>query len=171
MLARVAVMADAELGRVDVALAALPAVLAAHAAACEQAPREGEPAAGRGPIGQPSCLVPRYRGHKSGLSGVAGPLARAAEWPRRQAHPPSLPWPRGAGGALASPDKQHATTPPAHEPPAQATPVDPVKPTTVAVLNATTVTRLDRVLSMTADARVFADRADIAVVIGADHAK
>jgi hypothetical protein len=32
-------------------------------------------------------------------SGDRRPRRRAAEWPRPQAHPPSLPWPRGAGGA------------------------------------------------------------------------
>jgi hypothetical protein len=126
--------------------------------------------------------------------------------------------------ALASPDKQRATTPPAQEPPAQTTPVHPVRPTTVAVVNGTTVSGLaraamnallaggfregvvtndaanqqrartsiyyepgfreqaqtaagclrvglDRVLPMTADARVAADRADIAVFVGADKAK
>jgi hypothetical protein len=126
--------------------------------------------------------------------------------------------------ALASPDKQRATRPPAQEPPAQTTPVHPVRPTTVAVLNGTTVAGLgraamnrllasgfregvvtndatnherartsiyyepgfheqaqtaagclqvglDRVLPMTADARVAADRADIAVFVGADEAK
>ena len=46
--------------------------------------------------------------------------------------------------ALASPDKQRATPPPAQQPPAQTTPVHPVKPTTVAVLNGTTVTGLAR---------------------------
>jgi hypothetical protein len=58
MLERVEAIADAELAKVDVALAALPAVPAARAAGCEQAPREDGPGAGRGPIGQPSCLVP-----------------------------------------------------------------------------------------------------------------
>jgi hypothetical protein len=184
------------------------------------------------------------------LSGVARPLARSAEWPRRQAHPPSLPWPRAAGGArgergrgaivlaaaatvavvvaivvaLASPDKQRVAPPPAQEPPAQTTPVHPAKRTTVAVLNGTTVTglarsvadrlmgsgfragvvtndttnqsravttiyyepgyreeaqtaagclqvRLDRIHPMDATARVAADRAQVAVFVGADNAK
>jgi hypothetical protein len=127
--------------------------------------------------------------------------------------------------ALASPDNQGATTPPAQEPPAQTTPVHPVQPTTIAVLNGTTVTGLaratadkllakgyqepnvvtndttdqgrarseifyepghrneaygvadclhigfDRVHPMDANARVAANRADIAVFIGADMAK
>ncbi|MEN3281740.1 MAG: LytR cell envelope-related transcriptional attenuator [Solirubrobacteraceae bacterium] len=126
--------------------------------------------------------------------------------------------------ALASPDKQRATPPPAQEPPAQTTPVHPVKPTTVSVLNGTTVTGLgraamntllasgfreggltndttnqqrrlttiyyergfreqaqtaagclhvglDRVVPMNANARVAADRADLAVFVGADKAK
>jgi hypothetical protein len=126
--------------------------------------------------------------------------------------------------ALASPDKQRAAPPPAQEPPAQTTPVHPVRPTTVAVLNGTTViglaraaantlmasgfragvvtndttnrqrpltqiyyepgfreqarsaagclqVGLDRVLPMNPTARVAADRADIAVFIGADKAK
>jgi hypothetical protein len=46
--------------------------------------------------------------------------------------------------ALASPDAHRATTPPAQEPPAHTTPVHPVQPTTVAVLNGTTVTGLAR---------------------------
>jgi hypothetical protein len=126
--------------------------------------------------------------------------------------------------ALASPDNHRAAPPPAQEPPAQTTPVHPVRPTTVAVLNGTTVTGLaraaantltangfragvitndttnqqrqrttiyyesgyrkqaqtaagrlhvglHRILPMDADARVAADRAEIAVFIGADKAK
>jgi LytR cell envelope-related transcriptional attenuator len=126
--------------------------------------------------------------------------------------------------ALASPDKHGTATPPAQEPPAQTTPVHPVRRTTVAVLNGTTVTglarqaasnlvangfregvvtndttnqqrpltevfyepghrteayavadcleiRFDRVHPMDANARVAADRAEIAVFIGADKAQ
>jgi hypothetical protein len=126
--------------------------------------------------------------------------------------------------ALASPDKQRAARPPAREPPPKTTPVHPVRPTTVAGLNGTTVIglaraaantliasgfregvvtndatnqararseifyepghrteaygvadcldiRFDRVHPMGANARVAADRADIAVFIGADEAK
>jgi hypothetical protein len=126
--------------------------------------------------------------------------------------------------ALATPDKERATPPPAQKPPAQTTPVHPVEPTTVAVLNGTTVTGLarraadqlvafgfregvvtndttnqqrplsevfyepghrteayaaadcldigfDRVHPMRANERVAADRAPIAVFIGADKAK
>jgi hypothetical protein len=125
--------------------------------------------------------------------------------------------------ALASPDSHRETTPPAQEPP-QTTPVHPVQPTTVAVLNGTTVTglarqaankliasgyregvvtndttnqqrplsevfyepghrteayavadcldiRFDRVHPMSANARVAADRAPIAVFIGTDKAR
>lgn len=132
------------------------------------------------------------------MSRVARPLARAAEWPRRQAHPPSLPWPRAA--------------------------VHPVRRTTVSVLNGTTVTGLaraaadtlfaggfragvitndttnqqrplteiyyepgyreqaqtaagclevglNRIHPMNANARVAGDRADIVVFMGADKAK
>jgi hypothetical protein len=46
--------------------------------------------------------------------------------------------------ALASPNKHGTATPPAQEPPAQTTPVHPVKRTTVSVLNGTTVTGLAR---------------------------
>jgi LytR cell envelope-related transcriptional attenuator len=126
--------------------------------------------------------------------------------------------------ALASPDRQRAAPPPAQEPPARTTPVHPVRPTTAAVLNGTTVTGLgraamnkllasgfragvvtndttnqqrplteiyyepgyreqaqtaagclhvglDRVVPMDANARVAADRAPIAVFIGADYVR
>jgi LytR cell envelope-related transcriptional attenuator len=127
---------------------------------------------------------------------------------------------------LASPDSQRAATPPAAQTtPPVTTPVHPVKPTTVAVLNGTTVTglartaadkliangynepnvitndttnqtravsevfyedghrneaysvaacleiRFDHVHAMNANARALADRADIAVFIGADKAR
>ena len=127
--------------------------------------------------------------------------------------------------ALASPDAQRGATPPAQQTPPQTTPVHPVAPTRIAVLNGTTVTglargvadklvakgynepdlvtndttdqtrsitevfyedghrteaygvadclgiRFDRVRPMNANARALADRADIAVFVGADRAR
>jgi RNA polymerase sigma factor (sigma-70 family) len=58
MLERVEAIADAELARVDVALAAPSLSSQRVRRAAHRAPREDGPAAGRGPIGQPSCLVP-----------------------------------------------------------------------------------------------------------------
>jgi LytR cell envelope-related transcriptional attenuator len=57
--------------------------------------------------------------------------------------------------ALASPDRQRAAPPPAQEPPALTTPVHPVRPTTVSVLNGTTVTGLARAAADTLMASGF----------------
>jgi hypothetical protein len=127
--------------------------------------------------------------------------------------------------ALASPDSHRGASPPAQQSPPKTTPVRPVEPTTIAVLNGTTVTGLgrdaaneltaggyeapnvvandttnqsrrrseifyepghkadaegvagclhigfDRITPMDANARALADRADVAVFIGADRAK
>jgi hypothetical protein len=158
---------------------------------------------------------------------------------RRTRRRPPIPWRSGAIVvaaavtvaavvavviALASPAEHRVASPRPHPSPPQTTPVHPVRRTTVAVLNGTTVTGLarhamqtlvaygfregvvtndttnqqrqrttiyyeagfeeqaqtaagclhtglDRVLPMTANARVAADRAPIAVFIGFDKAK